>query len=127
VGQTVVLAEVTLPPQYCGALQYFAQFTDQHARDPALIETDGIEWLLLADGGPLAPYLQLDRIINPWGAHAAPLAIRLQENTTIRLAARGVALRNPIDPANRLTRVGGRLLGRYWYNATYGDAGRKHY
>ena len=33
VGETVTLAEFELPPQYCGVLEYFAQFTDEYARD----------------------------------------------------------------------------------------------
>ena len=34
-GQEVVLASFELPPQYCGVLEYFSQFTDVHAREPA--------------------------------------------------------------------------------------------
>ena len=32
VGSEVVLARFQLPPQYCGVLEYFAQFTDAQAR-----------------------------------------------------------------------------------------------
>ncbi len=121
--ETVVLAQFELPPQYCGSLEYFAQFTDQYARDNSQIETAGVEWLILADGSPLFPYLRLDRIVNPWGAGAFPVAIRLPENTTIKFVARGVGLTG--GGASPITRIGGRLLGRYWYNAAYDDVSRR--
>lgn len=122
-GETVTLAEFELPPQYCGVLEYFAQFTDAYARDNSLIETPGIEWLILADGGPLFPYLTLKQIVNPWGQGAFPVAIRLQENTTIKFVARGV-----IDNGlSKITRIGGRLLGRFWYNAAQGDAAQRRF
>ncbi|NOT61821.1 MAG: hypothetical protein HOP19_16530 [Acidobacteria bacterium] len=129
IGETRVLAEFDLPPQYCGVLEYFAQFTDQHAKDLSLIETAGVEWQILADGSPLFPYLSLDRIVNPWGASVMPVAVRLPESTRITMVARGVALKDPADiPPDK---VGGRLLGRYWYNAVYDqrgtDAGRRRY
>ncbi len=122
IGQSVPLAEVNLPPQYCGVLEYFAQFTDEHANNPAAIRTDGIEWIILVDGSPLFPYLRLDRIVNPWGEGAASIAIRLPEGATIRFIARGVATRNG-NPSG-INEVGGRLVGRYWYNVADGDAGR---
>jgi hypothetical protein len=120
-GETAVLAEFELPPQYCGILEYFTQFTDEYARDRSRIETPGIEWLLLADRSPLFPYLSLDRIVNPWGEDSLPVAIRLQENTVLRFVARGVSS----QPASPIARVGGRLLGRFWYNEAYDDAGRR--
>lgn len=123
VGETVELAQFELPPQYCGILEYFAQFTDEYARDNSLIETPGIEWLILADGSPLFPYLTLNRIVNPWGQGAFPVAIRLQENTTLKFVARGVSNNSP----STITKVGGRLLGRFWYNAAYGDAARRRF
>lgn len=121
-GESVTLAEFSLPPQYCGALEYFSQFTDEHAIRPQAIRTDGIEWVILVNGSPLFPYLRLDRIINPWGQATTPVAIRLPESATIRFIARRVATQsaNPIA----INTVGGRLVGRYWYNAAYGDAGR---
>jgi hypothetical protein len=126
-GETVTLAQFDLPPQYCGVLEYFAQFTDQYGQDNSLIETDGVEWLILADGSPLFPYLRLDRIVNPWGVGAFPVAVRLQEDTKIKMVARGVAKRGIDDHGFPLTRVGGRLVGRFWYNAAYGDALRRRY
>jgi hypothetical protein len=120
-GETLVLAQFELPPQYCGILEYFAQFTDQYAVDNSKIETPGIEWSILAGGSPLFPYLSINRIVNPWGEGAFPVAIRLPENTTIKLVVRGVGATSPI------TRVGGRLLGRYWYNAANNDDARRRY
>jgi hypothetical protein len=122
-GETIELARVDLPPQYCGVLEYFAQFTDEYALDNSQIETPGVEWLILADGSPLSPYLSFDRIINPWGEGAFPVAVRLPEGATIKFIARGVSNNSP-NPS-QITRVGGRLLGRFWYNATFGDAARR--
>jgi hypothetical protein len=123
VGKTVVLAEFELPPQYCGVLEYFAQFTDEYERDKSLIATPGIEWLILADGSPLFPYLTLRHIVNPWGNGAFPVAIRLQENTILKFVARGVSS----DITSTITKVGGRLLGRFWYNAEHGDVAQRRF
>jgi len=123
VGQTITLAEFELPPQYCGVLEYFAQFTDEFARDNSQIETPGVEWLILADGSPLFPYLTLNHIVNPWGEGAFRVAIRLQENTILKFVARGVGGPSP----STITKVGGRLLGRFWYNAAHGDATRNRF
>lgn len=124
VGETVTLAQFDLPPQYCGVLEYFSQFTDQYATNRAAIRTEGVEWLILADGSPLFPYLRLDRIVNPWGEGSYPVAIRLPENTSIRFIARGV--NTSTGAASPINQVGGRLLGRFWYNAVYGDVTRQH-
>jgi hypothetical protein len=129
-GQEVILAEFDLPPQYCGALEYFAQFTDQYAKDNSQIVTDGVVWRIEADGSPLFPYLSLDRIINPWGKGAFPIALRLSENVNVKMLARGVDKTGP-GSAIPLTKVGGRLLGRFWYNTAYDnrgdDAARRRY
>src|SRR5687768_4499213 len=61
VGEAAVLARFELPPQYCGVLEYFAQFTDEHARHPENIETPGLQWLILVNNRPLYPYTNLDR------------------------------------------------------------------
>jgi hypothetical protein len=122
VGETVTLAEFELPPQYCGVLEYFAQFTDEYALDNSQIETPGVEWLILADNGPLFPYLTLKHIVNPWGNGAFPVSIRLQENTVLKFVARGVN-----GDSSSINRVGGRLVGRFWYNVAHGDAIRPRY
>lgn len=120
VGETVELAAFELPPQYCGVLEYFAQFTDEYALDNSKIVTHGVEWLILADGSPLFPYLSFRHIANPWGEGSFPVSVRLPEGATIKFIARGVSSEEP----GAITKVGGRLLGRFWYNATYGDAAR---
>jgi hypothetical protein len=123
-GQDVVLARFELPPQYCGVLQYFAQFTDLHARDPARIDTPGLEWMILSNNRPLYPYIKLERIVNLWGYGGFPIAIRLDENATIEFLVRGVRNASSLS-SNVITAVAGRIVGRYWYNAAYGDVIRR--
>ncbi len=118
VGQEVSLAHFELPAQYCGVLQYFAQFTDAFARDPSRIDTPGLQWMILVNKRPLYPYINLDRIVNPWGNGSFEIAIRLDENVTVDFIARRTT--NDKDtPA--IAKIGGRIVGRYWYNAIYGD------
>lgn len=117
VGREVSLARFELPPQYCGVLEYFSQFTDEHANDATKIATPGLLWVILLNNRPLYPYLNLDRIVNPWGYGSFQVSIRLDENATIEFVARRVS-----NGAAAITRVGGRIVGRYWYNAIYGDA-----
>jgi len=121
-GTEIVLARFALAPQYCGVLQYFAQFTNVQAADPARIQTPGLEWSIRANGHPLSPYLRMSAIINPWGYGSFPVALRLPEGTTIEFAVRCGAVGGLDD----LTAIGGRIMGRYWYNAMYGDADWKH-
>jgi hypothetical protein len=130
VGSEVVLARFKLPPQYCGVLEYFAQFTDAQARDHTQVETPGLEWSMLSNGRPLFPYLKFDRILNPWGKGSFQVFVRLDEGTTVEFVVRGVAEVSATDdrpvvenPSPR--RVGGRIVGRYWYNAAYGDVVRR--
>ena len=122
-GETATLAEVKLPAQYRGVLEYFAQFTDAYARDNSLIETPDVEWSILADGSQLFPYLSFRHIVNPWGEGSFPIAVQLQEEATIKFIARGVSGVTP----STITKVGGRLVGRFWYNATHRDAIRQRY
>ena len=120
VGSEVVLARFELPAQYCGVLQYFSQFSDAHGRDLANVFTPGLEWRILVNNHALFPYIGLRHIINPWGFCSYPVNIRLDEASTVELVVRGV-----VDPltgiAPRVDVVGGRIAGRYWYNASYGD------
>ena len=194
-SQDVVLARFQLVPQYCGALEYFSQFTDLYARDPSRIETPGLEWVILANNRPLHPYLRLDRALNPWGYGSFQFSVRLDEGTTLEFLVRRAVLGTAsgsgpfiapfstsivlnitggsapqtvkpvsmaqITPGKKLligagggqewvtvtastrrdftavfknnhtgpvavtgemlTRVGGRIMGRYWYNAGYGE------
>jgi hypothetical protein len=116
-GQEKVLASFELPPQYCGVLEYFSQFTDVHAKDPAQIRTPDIQWRISINRRPLYPYLTLDRIVNPWGYGSFPVSIRLDENArvefTVRRLSKGIS--------HHIKRIGGRIMGRYWYNQIYGD------
>jgi hypothetical protein len=142
-GNEVVLARFQLPSQYCGILEYFSQFTDAQARDRSQIVTPGLEWLLLSNGRPLFPYLKLDRILNPWGYGSFQVAIRLEPGATVELIVRGVSddghgsrLGRPrmaeefgiaeVPLMDRsINQVGGRIVGRYWYDAAYGDVVRR--
>ncbi|MET0555849.1 MAG: hypothetical protein ABW221_22610 [Vicinamibacteria bacterium] len=121
-GSEVVLARFESHPNYCGVLQYFAQYTDAHAASPVEVETPGLEWQIRSDGRPLAPWLAFRRIINPWGLSGFPIHVRLAEGSLTELVVRdvggGVVLLGPgLLP---VTRVGGRLLGQYWYNPAFG-------
>jgi hypothetical protein len=112
----VLLARFELPPQYCGVLEYFAQFTDAHANHPSLIHTPGLQWLILVNKRPLYPYTNLDLIVNPWGNGSFQVSIRLDENSTVEFRVRRLA-----DEVPKVMKVGGRIVGRYWYNVGYGD------
>jgi hypothetical protein len=121
-GQEVVLAKFDLHANYCGELQYFAQFTDTFATDPAEVVTPKLQWQIRSDGQPLAPWLTFDRIINPWGLSGFPLHIRLREGTLLEFVVR---FRDPgviveFATAKPVNVVGGRLLGRFWYNPIFG-------
>lgn len=118
-GRDALLARFELSPQYCGVLEYFAQFTDLYERDSSQIKTDGLEWVILSNGHPLYPYVKLERIVNPWGNGSFQIAIRLDESATIEFVVRR---RSAISSDINL--VGGRIVGRYWYNTAYGAAGR---
>jgi hypothetical protein len=125
-GKDVVLAQVELPPQYCGVLEYFSQFTDLHAKDPSQIETPGLEWRILLSNRPLYPYIKLGRIVNLWGYGGFPIAIRLDESSTVELVVRRVSSSDTVS-GDVIKRVGGRIVGRYWYNAAYGDVVRRSF
>jgi len=120
-GDDVVLARYELHPNYCGELQYFAQFTTAYATNPAEVDTPNLTWQIRADGQPLAPWLTFNRIINPWGINGFPLHIRLREGSLVEFVVRftGTTILGP-PPAGTVNRVGGRLLGRFWYNPAFG-------
>lgn len=121
-GSEVVLATFELRKGYCGLLQYFAQYTDAYAVSPVEVETPDLEWQIRSDGRPLAPWRTFRRIINPWGLSGFPIHVRLQEGCLTELVVRNVGLGGVILASSALpvTRVGGRLLGRYWYNTAFG-------
>lgn len=122
-GEEIVLARFDMPAQYCGVLQYFAQFTDAFARDPAAITTPNVEWRILSNNHALFPYMNLRQIVNPWGFGSYPVNIRLDENSSVELVARGIKVPALIPFLN----VGGRIMGRFWYNPSYGDVERRDY
>jgi len=112
-----VLASFTAPAQYCGELLYFAQFSDLHAQTPAEFRTRGLVWRVLKNGQPVFPYQELDRVVNPWGTGCFAVPVRLEEGATIELVVRKVNA----QPADPVKVVGGRLVGRYWFDETYSD------
>jgi hypothetical protein len=150
IGEEVLLARFDLPAQYCGVLQYFAQYTDLFASDASQVATPNLEWRILVNNHALSPYINLRRIVNPWGYGSFPVNIRVQEDSTLEFVVRGVtADESQNASAPRLTKiepvrgkrrvagdksriaressltkialVGGRIVGRFWYNASYGD------
>jgi len=122
VGQEVELARHALHSQYCGALLYFAQYAERASDSQQIIsETSGYEWIILCNNQPRSPYLPTSLILNPWGYNAFPVHVRLEEGCVVRLVVRKIT-----PPAGArgitLSQVGGRLMGRSWYNANYGGA-----
>lgn len=120
IGDEVVLARFELPSQYCGVLQHFSQFSDAFGDNFANIQTPTIEWKLLVNDHALFPYINLRHIVNPWGYGSYPVNIRLDEDSTIELIARRVAAIGSL-PNPTINVIGGRIVGRFWYNASYGD------
>lgn len=114
-GRRIVIARFELPSQFCGVLHGFQQLAS--VDDDELIETPGIEWQLRVNGRPLDPYLGFQAVLNRWGHEPPRLAIAVDEGHTIELAAQGIAT----DPRGNV-RLGGRLMGRYWFNDAHGLA-----
>jgi len=112
-GGVVVIAKHELPRQYCGVLEGFQQFLGE-LRRAGDVETPGIEWLLRANGRPLDPYIGFSAILNPWGQPINRVAVSLEEGTVLEMIAR---VTRPSVPAG--TRIGGRLVGRYWFDDPY--------
>jgi len=119
VGVAVVLARVQLPPQYCGVLEYFSQFSDLFSRDPAEVATPGLTWQLISNGQPLSPYHQMKAILNPWGFGSFQFLLRLPEGALLEMIVRRTAS-VVSSPGRTINLVGGRVVGRFWYNAAYG-------
>lgn len=122
-GAEVEVARYDLNPQYCGTLLYFTQYAEQEnppqPPQQVLSKTPGYEWLILCNNQPRAPYLPTDLILNPWGYNALPIYLRLEEGCTLRFVVRKVTPK-PGETEVKLSQVGGRLLGRSWYNTIYG-------
>ena len=123
-GEELLLARFELPAQYCGVLQYFSQFTDRYGSDASQIPTPDLEWRILVNNHALFPYFALRHIVNPWGYGSFPVNIRLDEDATLEFVVRGVA--DAAIPCDELVNVvGGRIVGRFWYNAAYGDVANR--
>jgi len=117
VGAEVEVARYELNPQYCGTMLYFTQYAEESVTKRQVLSiTPGYEWLILCNNQPRAPYLPTDLILNPWGYNALPIHLRLEEGCTLRFVVRRIAQAGAIE----LSQVGGRLLGRSWYNTIYG-------
>lgn len=117
----VEVARYELNPQYCGTLLYFTQYAEQETLpqppQQVISKTPGYEWIILCNNQPRAPYLPTNLILNPWGYNALPIHLRLEEGCTLRFVVRKVP---PAAGEVKLSQVGGRLLGRTWYNTVYG-------
>ena len=114
VGKEVEVARYELNPQYCGTLLYFTQYAEDSSGRQVISHTPGYEWIIFCNNQPRAPYLPTKQILNPWGYYALPIHLRLEEGCTVRLVVRKVG------ETRGLSQVGGRLLGRSWYNTIYG-------
>jgi hypothetical protein len=117
-GQELVLARYELHRNYCGMLMSFAQFTDKSLGNPPEFRTPGYRWQIRCNGQPRDPYLSFDYILNPWGYGGMPVQLRLEEGCVVELVIRNVGA----TAGNTLNVVGGRIIGRYWYNNSYGGA-----
>ena len=122
-GEEVEVARYELNPQYCGTLLYFTQYAEQETPpqwpQQVISKTPGYEWIILCNNQPRAPYLPTDLILNPWGYNALPIHLRLEEGCTLRFVVRKVTPAAG-EKEVKLSQVGGRLLGRSWYNTIYG-------
>jgi hypothetical protein len=116
-GEEELLASYVLHPMHCGVLSYFAQFTNKYAED-GRIATPGYQWQIRSNGQPLDPYLTFEHIINPWGLAAFPVDIRLDHGATIEFVIRNIGA----TADEELNRVGGRIVGRHWYDTRFGGA-----
>lgn len=123
VGEEVEVARYELTSQYCGTLLYFTQYAEQETPpqppQQVISKTPGYEWIILCNNQPRAPYLPTNLILNPWGYNALPIHLRLEEGCMLRFVVRKVPPAAG-EKEMKLSQVGGRLLGRSWYNTIYG-------
>jgi hypothetical protein len=122
-GEQVVLASFQLHPQYCGVLTYFSQYTDLYTEDNRLILTPGFEWSILQNGKPVYPYTQLGLIVNPWGYNCLPVLVRLDENARVEFVLRNRSISDDRFTGTNsypIRAFAGRIMGRYWYNDSFG-------
>ena len=116
----VEVARYQLNPQYCGTLLYFMQYAElAETQRQVFPKTPGYEWVILCNNQPRAPYLPTSLILNPWGFNSLPIHLRLEEGCTLRFVVKKVSPPGSEEEV-KLSQVGGRLLGRTWYNTIYG-------
>lgn len=127
-GERAVLASFQIHPQYCGVLEAFTQFTDLFIFDNSRVDTPGLEWIILRNGQPLFPYNKIEAIVNPWGYAYYAIQIRLDENARLEFVLYNRSFDHFLFGAagesvgeKSIGKVGGRLIGRYWYNEMYGN------
>ena len=84
-------------------------------------QTPGYEWIILCNNQPRAPYLPTSLILNPWGYNALPRSPAIGGRMR-RQSSWSEKLLLPRGRAVTLSQVGGRLMGRSWYNTNYGGA-----
>jgi hypothetical protein len=126
-NREVELARYVMHSQYCGVLMYFAQYAEQESdKRQVNTATPGYEWIILCNNQPRAPYLPTSLILSPWGRTAFPVNIRLEEGCVLTFVVRKISPTHVSLPPGskevKLSRVGGRLMGRSWYNAHFGGA-----
>ena len=119
-GEQKILARFQLHPQYCGELTHFAQYTDLYARDNTQILTPGFEWIIAQNGKPVFPYIRLEMIVNPWGCNCLPVLVRLDQSALIEFIIRNRSITDVQLNAYPIKAFAGRIMGRYWYNETFG-------
>jgi hypothetical protein len=122
IGESALLAHFELPSQYCGVLECFSQYTDLASEEPAEVETPGLIWRILVNRQPLSPYHELRVILNPWGYGSFQFSLRLSEAAVVEMVVRRIDDQKSPLSGKSIQRIGGRLLGRYWYNSGYGGA-----
>jgi len=111
VGETALLASVQLESRFAGQLEHFSQFTDVQAREPERVETPELQWLLRVNGRPLAPYIDVRLILNPWGfGNCFALQLKLDRGSRLEFLVRR------LPGPTTVTRLGGRLAGRLWFD-----------
>lgn len=116
-GERALLARFQVHPQYCGALTCFSQFSDAYAIDNSKVRTPGLRWILMRNSQPLFPYHKLESIVNPWGYGGFGFLIRLDENSLVEFVLEN---RSFDFQDQEICSLGGRIMGRYWYNKIYG-------
>jgi hypothetical protein len=98
-------------------LTCFSQFTNAYALDHSRVLTPGLEWSIQRNGQPIFPYQKMESILNPWGYGSYGFRIRLDQNSRVEFV---VYNRDFDRQEHQVDSIGGRLMGRYWYNAIYG-------